>query len=136
MPRALRGAAAVLSFPFLLLTVAYLSEAIFEQFWKFTNLVDYIAIGYGLSETSALGIIISVCVVSAYLASRLLYTILIWRRVETGLRVCDRCAYDLTGNQSACCPECGRIFNPSVLKNVRQPGQFADHSNECESSGA
>jgi len=30
---------------------------------------------------------------------------------------CPKCHYDLTGNQSHICPECGHRFNPQLLKN-------------------
>lgn len=43
----------------------------------------------------------------AYMASRTVYTNMHWRFVESDGRYCENCEYDLTGNVSGRCPECG-----------------------------
>jgi uncharacterized paraquat-inducible protein A len=44
----------------------------------------------------------------AYLPSRWVYSLMRWRRVQDNGERCAHCDYDLTGNVSGTCPECGR----------------------------
>ncbi len=44
---------------------------------------------------------------AAYLAARYVYLHLRWEQVEPGGRWCVDCGYDLTGNVTGRCPECG-----------------------------
>jgi hypothetical protein len=61
-----------------------------------------------LDENVLLGILIAIAVVLAYLPSRMIYSGLRWELVENDGRFCLKCGYDLTGNVSGRCPECGR----------------------------
>lgn len=54
-----------------------------------------------------LSVFISICVVLVYLSGRLLFLLLSYRRVPEQTPYCIRCGYNLTGNVSGVCPECG-----------------------------
>ncbi len=54
-----------------------------------------------------LGLMIGLPLLTAYVVSRFIYTNLRWRWEETDGRYCLACGYDLTGNVSGRCPECG-----------------------------
>ena len=43
----------------------------------------------------------------AYLTSRTAYSKMRWKFIESDGRYCEKCGYDLTGNVSGRCPECG-----------------------------
>ena len=45
------------------------------------------------------------------------------RRERIGLLHCRKCEYDLTGNVSGVCPECGTRFPAFVLSQAREGGQ-------------
>lgn len=60
-----------------------------------------------LPESVVIGIVTAVAVIPAYLPSRLIYTGLRWSSVEMDSRCCESCGYNLTGNISGVCPECG-----------------------------
>ncbi len=47
-------------------------------------------------------------VIPAYWASRAAYMNVRWKEVEYDGSSCRQCGYDLTGNVSGVCPECGR----------------------------
>lgn len=60
-----------------------------------------------LKETTRVAIVATIVVVVPYVATRLTYRGLRWVRVDDGVRRCGVCHYDLTGNVSGTCPECG-----------------------------
>ncbi len=57
-----------------------------------------------------IGVLIAFIVVMSYVAARLLYTCMIFQRVRDETPRCDCCGYNLTGNRSGRCPECGTPF--------------------------
>lgn len=60
-----------------------------------------------ISEAVSLALIIGFCGTVAYLVARGLLVLLEWKRIPLNALVCDGCGYDLTGNLSGKCPECG-----------------------------
>ncbi len=80
--------------------------------------------GPGASQLAVLGIVLALSpIVYGVTGSLLLYLhVRRWRRMcRTG--VCERCEYDLTGNVSGVCPECGR----STSESDRQPRRDPQH---------
>ncbi|MGD8454236.1 MAG: hypothetical protein PVJ57_20675 [Phycisphaerae bacterium] len=53
------------------------------------------------------GTLWSVSLVFAGLLARRAYALMRWQDAELGGRYCVQCRYDLTGNVSGRCPECG-----------------------------
>lgn len=57
---------------------------------------------------TSISVIVGIPVMIAYLVSRALYVRVRWETVDNSLgRYCYNCTYDLTGNVSGVCPECG-----------------------------
>jgi len=69
-------------------------------------------------DVMLVSIMIGLPLLLAYMASRMLYTSMRWLTVEDQ-RYCGNCDYDLTGNVSGRCPECGQ--EPDRVRS-------ADHS--------
>lgn len=67
----------------------------------------------GISETANTVILLAVAMFAAYLGARTLYFLLRFRTIRSGTPICPRCAYDVRGNQSGVCPECGAAL-PSL----------------------
>lgn len=56
-----------------------------------------------------MGVLIGVPLLAAYFACRTVYSHMRWKWVrDPAWRHCLQCGYDLTGNESRICPECGR----------------------------
>jgi len=55
------------------------------------------------------------CIAAAGIAPRFLpYLSRRRRKARAGLNLCSRCDYDLTGNVSGVCPECGHSLVPAI----------------------
>ena len=86
--------------------------ALFLVTWIFVAVANMLD-GMGVDTMSTPEVILAnivwgVPLLLAYVASRVLYTHMRWQTVhDTKGRYCDRCGYDLTGNVSGRCPECG-----------------------------
>jgi hypothetical protein len=61
-----------------------------------------------LPETLGLAVVITVILVFTYLPVRIVYAALRWRVAMVTGRSCRKCGYDLTGNVTGRCPECGQ----------------------------
>ncbi len=113
---------ALLSFPLFLVTLPFLLEWIS---WKILgcgsqDLITYCVVGFGIAEHAMIGVVIASSVILSYLASRLLYACMIFHRVLDETPRCDCCGYNLTGNRSGRCPECGTSFDASLLEKDNQ----------------
>ncbi|MFH1748613.1 MAG: hypothetical protein ABIG44_16380 [Planctomycetota bacterium] len=62
---------------------------------------------WDLPDTVVFGFLIAIAVILAYIPCRIIYSRLRWKTVVHDERYCIRCGYDLTGNVSGRCPECG-----------------------------
>jgi hypothetical protein len=102
---------------FLLLIVA----AAFLMWALLTVLVDSGFDFWGLPGGVVLGMLTGMAFVLAYVPCRRIYTNLRWRTIEhEGPYSCRKCGYNLTGNVSGVCPECGaeaRSGQLSVVSN-------------------
>ncbi len=95
-----------LAFPLLLPSVAVLLIIVFEI---------GLDAGLGLERvpTGLLALSYFAAVAAGtYLPCRALYTGLRWEPDPTDTRFCQQCDYDLTGNVSGVCPECGTAIPP------------------------
>jgi hypothetical protein len=54
-----------------------------------------------------ISVAITIPLVLAYSASRAAFAVIRWKRVDDDGRFCATCGYNLTGNLSGVCPECG-----------------------------
>ncbi|HEY3246250.1 MAG TPA: zinc ribbon domain-containing protein [Phycisphaerae bacterium] len=68
----------------------------------------------GLSQQVSDSVWIAASVVAAYSGARLIHLLVAWRRVDDHNRYCWKCRYDLTGNASGICPECGSPVEEEV----------------------
>ncbi len=95
-------AVALATLPFLLAVLALVALEIFSNVFGYpsTESLAYVTTGQAIVT-----IIVVVC--AAYMATWLVYLASSLRRVEFGPEVCGRCGYDLTGNESGVCSECG-----------------------------
>lgn len=95
-------AVALATLPFLLAVLALVSLEIFSNVFGYlsTESLAYVTTGQAIVT-----IIVVVC--AAYMVTWLVYFASSLRRVEFGPEVCGRCGYDLTGNESGVCSECG-----------------------------
>ncbi len=108
---------ALLSFPLFLVTLPFLLEWIS---WKILGCgiqdpISYFVVGFGIAEDVTIAFLIAFIVILSYLASRLLYACMICRRVLDETPRCDCCGYNLTGNRSGRCPECGTPIDARLL---------------------
>ena len=85
--------------------IPFVLEAVAERIWE-PNYVACLGIIVG-SERAALGVLVLIDAVAAYVLGRSAFTRLRWRMVWRAAPYCDGCGYDLTGNVSGVCPECG-----------------------------
>lgn len=65
----------------------------------------------GVSETVTLGFIMAMFVITGYASGRIYY-MLIRRQGKLERIECPHCDYNLTGNISGICPECGTPIRP------------------------
>jgi hypothetical protein len=59
------------------------------------------------SENVVFGSLLLVILLGSYLLARFVFFLLRWRQVYPEEPRCRKCGYDLTGNVSGTCPECG-----------------------------
>ena len=71
----------------------------------FSSLLSLVPLGLGIG-LGAFGICGGVIAVG-FIIARDVYTSCRWRLVEDGTPYCHNCDYNLTGNESGICPECG-----------------------------
>ncbi len=60
--------------------------------------------------------VIGLPVIPAYWFSRIIYMSVRWKEVEDDGSCCWQCGYDLTGNESGVCPECGQRVTTAVKR--------------------
>lgn len=78
---------------------------------------------FNLPEDVVVVAAIAVTLLGSYLPSRLLLFLLRWRPVYAyepvldSLPSCCKCGYDLTGNLSGVCPECGQVLSQAAAKS-------------------
>ncbi len=78
----------------------------------------------GVREHTALLLLLLVSLVVPYPGSRALYVALRWKQVPDDIPHCKRCGYNLTGNTSGVCPECGKTI-PARSTVSSQPRSFS-----------
>ena len=107
-------AIALMSFPLFLVALSFLLDWLS---WKILDhdLITYCAVGFGIAEEAVIACLFIFIVILSWLASRLLYACMIFHRVLDDTPRCDCCGYNLTGNRSGRCPECGTRFDASLL---------------------
>ena len=106
---------ALLSFPLFLVALPFLLDWLS---WEILDhdLITYCVLGFGIAEDVTTAFLIAFIVILSYLASRLLYVCMLYRRVLDDTPRCDYCGYNLTGNRSGRCPECGTPFDEQLLR--------------------
>ena len=65
--------------------------------------MDFVEFCYGLFPLWVLIVIVGI----AYFSRRKMREVLHWRLRFAGILLCPKCLYNLTGNESGRCPECG-----------------------------
>ncbi|MCA9256891.1 MAG: hypothetical protein KDA33_14680 [Phycisphaerales bacterium] len=101
---------AILMFLCVGVACAAILDRVFEGFFEL--LAGYRFRTTGLIRDLCLGVWIGSSLLVAYLVSRKVYTRLRWGRdPASAWRYCLTCGYDLAGNESGHCPECGRRFD-------------------------
>ncbi len=83
----------------------FVMEAAAKALWG-GNYISGLGVILG-SEKAVLGVLLLIDSVAAYVVGRVVFMRLRWRAVWTPTPFCSRCDYDLTGNVSGVCPECG-----------------------------
>jgi hypothetical protein len=108
---------AALSFPFAFMAAMLIAEAFIFSLQR--SLPD--AFTSSLLFRGVVGLLtIGCCFVLPYLFSRSLYMRMRWRLVDDiASRFCVLCGYDLTGNESGSCPECGHLIRRRLPVEVR-----------------
>jgi len=74
----------------------------------------------GRAELLSLSTLLLVWSLLAYFPSRQAYVALLHRKPGDGVH-CQNCGYDLTGNQSGICPECGHRVTARVPVSAMTP---------------
>ncbi|HVP11901.1 MAG TPA: hypothetical protein VMV94_12035, partial [Phycisphaerae bacterium] len=100
----------VLAFVFVPYGLEWLSEMAFGS-----GQVQHLSQRLSVSENAVLGILILIWLVITYAIGRLAYMGLRWRRavvqavVDSGAPACPACFYNMSGNTTGVCPECGAV---------------------------
>ena len=110
-PAVLGAAAAVLSFPLLFASMFFMVDTLSRKILD-ADLISYVSVGYGLPKNSVLAVLLTCIVILSYLLSRLLHARIVYRHVLDDAPRCEGCGYNLTGNRSGRCPECGELIEP------------------------
>lgn len=104
------------AFPFLLLAVHFVVEFVIltahcagTGFAGGYSGLSALVWGLGISEFSGLLVILLADLLLTYALVRWIYSRLRWKRVQEYKLICGKCGYDLTGNVSGRCPECGHL---------------------------
>ncbi len=107
LPRWGAGIIAAISFP-LVLVLAVCGCFVFVE-WLFGLLpeLDPDRASYYVAGLVYFFIPLTVPILLAYLVARFVYCAVRWKLVEYDGSWCTTCGYDLTGNVSGVCPECG-----------------------------
>ncbi|MGD8454235.1 MAG: hypothetical protein PVJ57_20670 [Phycisphaerae bacterium] len=96
---------AVLTFPIFCAELGFLATVAGAGI---DSVLDDVGIHLGAVGWNIVILVLSVAVLaSAGLLSRHVYVTMRWKNAEIGGRYCVQCQYDLTGNVSGRCPECG-----------------------------
>lgn len=116
-------AAAITVFPLALFVAGMSSRALLIV------LVDSGSQFWGLSDNVVIGFFAAVAIVPAYALSRCVYMCLRWQSSDhAGAEPpsCRNCDYNLTGNTSGICPECGAAIQNQRVRRKRGGGGKGD----------
>ncbi|MGQ9648617.1 MAG: hypothetical protein ACUVXJ_00735 [Phycisphaerae bacterium] len=64
---------------------------------------------------------LAVAIGSQYLVRKLLIRYLREQLVAKGVPICIYCGYDLRGQVDPRCPECGKAFDPNLIRPTEDP---------------
>ncbi len=112
---------AAISLPFLigaLIGTPFLMVLASEAFFPRIDVFNELRRRYDLSEQLLLGVVLAIWLALSYCVARIAFAVTAWTRVRIfgdGHRPCEECGYDLMGNVSGICPECGTAIGASEI---------------------
>jgi hypothetical protein len=105
MPVSVGGAALVYTVSFFAVNILLLLAG--ELIWPYDDGIKSVRLYFGVSENTVLGVLLFVVLAAPYAVARLAFVVIRWRRLVLSRTLCATCGYNLMGNVSGICPECG-----------------------------
>ena len=105
---------AALSIPFMLVLTPAVAEAVARLAWNWWVYISEIAMRK--SDTLWFGMLLFIWLFIPYPIAKLVYRRCRWKSCYVDASLCIRCGYNLTGNVTARCPECGTPVENTIPK--------------------